>query len=110
MLCFIFFTNCKMPRIVNITLVPKVLNPSRVTDFRPISCCNVAYKCVAKMLADRLMCVLPELITLFKMLLYLTGLLEIIFLLLRIFVVVTILIMELQAALPNLTSIKLLTA
>jgi hypothetical protein len=27
-----------------ITLVPKVPNPSKVAEFRPIACCNVLYK------------------------------------------------------------------
>nr|GEV83709.1 hypothetical protein [Tanacetum cinerariifolium] len=29
-----------------ITLVPKVSTPNKVYDFRPISCCNVVYKCI----------------------------------------------------------------
>jgi hypothetical protein len=37
-----------------ITLVPKVDNPKRVTDFRPISLINSAPKLVAKFLANRL--------------------------------------------------------
>ncbi|XP_074314439.1 uncharacterized protein LOC141649654 [Silene latifolia] len=38
----------------NITLVPKVPNPSSVTDFRSIACCNTIYKCIAKLLCTRL--------------------------------------------------------
>ena len=35
----------------NIALVPKIKNPSRMTEFRPISLSNVAYKLISKVLA-----------------------------------------------------------
>lgn len=46
----------------NVTLVPKVRCPKEVADFRPISCCNIIYKLISKLLADRLTEFLPELI------------------------------------------------
>ncbi|KAL5543271.1 hypothetical protein UlMin_010981 [Ulmus minor] len=37
-----------------ITLLPKIKNPVRITEFWPISLCNVLYKIISKMLANRL--------------------------------------------------------
>lgn len=47
----------------NITLVPKVKWPSSVSDYRPISCCNISYKVISKLIAQRLNIVLPILIS-----------------------------------------------
>ncbi|GJR33442.1 protein LAZ1 [Tanacetum coccineum] len=37
-----------------LALIPKVPTPLKVTDFRPISCCNVIYKCISKILTNRI--------------------------------------------------------
>ena len=46
----------------NITLVPKIKNPTKMTDFRPISLCNVVYKLISKVLANRFKIIIPQII------------------------------------------------
>lgn len=57
-----FFSTCRMPKGFNstaISLIPKCANPTTMADFRLIACCNRIYKCIAKILANRLKEVLP---------------------------------------------------
>lgn len=54
-----------MPKGLNetyICLIPKADRPQNVTKFRPISLCNVVYKIVSKVLANRLKGILPAVI------------------------------------------------
>ena len=46
-----------------VTLIPKTNNPEYVTQYRPISLCNVLYKIFSKVLANRLKKILPSIIT-----------------------------------------------
>ncbi|GJX27994.1 RNA-directed DNA polymerase, eukaryota, reverse transcriptase zinc-binding domain protein, partial [Tanacetum coccineum] len=60
-----FFRTGKLLGEVNatiISLVPKMQTPLKVTDFRPIACCNVVYKCISKILTNRIKPVLNKLV------------------------------------------------
>ncbi|CAL1394844.1 unnamed protein product [Linum trigynum] len=56
------FQVSQIPVSVNSTLlalIPKVHSPEEMKFFRPIACCNILYKCIAKILATRLSAVMP---------------------------------------------------
>ena len=42
---------------------PKVDSPEQITQYRPVSLCNVLYKIISKMLAARLKSILPGIIS-----------------------------------------------
>ncbi|KAL0292748.1 UNVERIFIED_CONTAM: hypothetical protein Sradi_6975500 [Sesamum radiatum] len=61
-----FFQTRRLLKQINatlISLIPKVANPTTVTEFRPISCCNVLYKTITKILVQRMRTVLDLLIS-----------------------------------------------
>lgn len=52
-----FFSCGRFLRKINVaylTLVPKKEVPMSVNNFRPIACFNVVYKCICKILANRI--------------------------------------------------------
>lgn len=56
-----FFVSGFMLRETNatmISLVPKISNAIAMNNFRPIACCNTIYKCITKIMANKLTCVL----------------------------------------------------
>ena len=62
-----FFLFGFMPHSINATLlslVPKTTEAEKMTDFRPIACCNVIYEVISKIIAKRLKATLPEAIEL----------------------------------------------
>ncbi|GJW53405.1 aspartic peptidase [Tanacetum coccineum] len=52
-----FFLNGCILKEINHTflaLIPKVSTLLKINDYRPISCCNVIYKCISKILSNRI--------------------------------------------------------
>lgn len=63
MSCFISMSILVEINMTNITLVPKVKDPTMLLKFRPISLCNIIYKIFSKLIANRLMYVLHDIIS-----------------------------------------------
>ncbi|GJX46560.1 RNA-directed DNA polymerase, eukaryota, reverse transcriptase zinc-binding domain protein [Tanacetum coccineum] len=62
----LFFASCVMPNGANssfFTLIPKVNNPTLITDFRPILLIGIHYKIIAKILANRLSKVIDKIVS-----------------------------------------------
>ncbi|XP_071687680.1 uncharacterized protein [Rutidosis leptorrhynchoides] len=61
-----FFLNGQLLTEINhtiLTLLPKVESPSKVNDYRPISFCNVIYKCISKIITSRITSALDAIIS-----------------------------------------------
>ncbi|KAK4384115.1 hypothetical protein Sango_3090400 [Sesamum angolense] len=61
-----FFKTGRLLKQLNatlLTLIPKVRTPHSVAEFRPISCCNVVYKVISKIIVSRIREILDLLIS-----------------------------------------------
>ncbi|GKA83475.1 protein LAZ1, partial [Tanacetum coccineum] len=61
-----FFVSGRLLKEINhnfIALIPKVPTPLKVNEYRPISCCNVIYKCISKILTNRIINGIKEVVS-----------------------------------------------
>lgn len=61
-----FLRGGEMPKGWNdttVVLIPKISNPQNLKDLRPINLCNVIYKVISKVIANRLKNILPYIIS-----------------------------------------------
>ena len=65
-MCLECLNNGRSVEVINhtlICLIPKVRKVERMTEVRPISLCNVLYKCISKVYVNRLRLVLDSVIS-----------------------------------------------
>nr|GEZ76095.1 hypothetical protein [Tanacetum cinerariifolium] len=61
------FTNGVLLKELNHTilaLITKVTSPMKINDYRPISCCNIMYKCISRVISNRMKGSLVDLVSL----------------------------------------------
>ncbi|GJZ89069.1 aspartic peptidase, partial [Tanacetum coccineum] len=58
-----FFVNDRLLKVINHTFIAKVSTPFKVNDYRPISCCNVIYKCISKIITNRIINGIKEVVS-----------------------------------------------
>lgn len=61
-----FFRTGQLLKSINstaISLIPKTSSNPKVSDYRPIACCNVVYKTITKILSKRMELLLPKLLS-----------------------------------------------
>lgn len=60
-----FISGIMQPELnqTNLVILPKSTVPCYPSQFRPISLCNIIYKLITKIMADRLKILLPQLIS-----------------------------------------------
>lgn len=59
------FASSVVPNQLNSTvlvLIPKVLYPELISQFRPINLCTILYKLITKIIVNRLKIILPQII------------------------------------------------